>query len=158
MSSSNKGGFLRDDTTGALVVSDPNTPRGEIGYAESIANPVLSQVAVANTFYALPGLSRDVVVASRPIYVVAFVPQLVHSVALADITLAVYQDGALIQAETLTVAAANKGGPALAAVRPNPSPAAGTHTYEARIKTPTAGTITAWAGPGFPAFLRIEEG
>lgn len=125
----------------------------ELGYAAITSN--FTQVATSNTVYPVTGLSTTVTTGARPILVQAFIPALTHSVAASEVSIQVYEDGTLIVAATATASSASKGVILDAFVRRNPS--VGSHTYDARIKSPTAGTLTALADALYPAFVTVVE-
>jgi hypothetical protein len=157
--------FATDDNGGTMYRSDGSswtkiaasvTQSGgaELGYSEITSN--FSQVATANTFYDVTGLSSTVTIGTRPVLITAFFPVMLHSVTFGDITVAIYEDGTLVSAATATEPTANRAFIGISNSRRAPS--AGSHTYAIKVKTTIAGTITLQAASNFPAYVRVVEG
>lgn len=127
----------------------------ELGYAELTAN-FGPTTGVANTIYTVTGLSITVVTGLRPVIIEAYIPSMFNAGATADTTTQIWEDGSVVQADAITGSAtANKSVPGHAVVRRNP--AAGSHTYDVRVKSNITGAITVTAGVGFPAWIQVRE-
>jgi hypothetical protein len=155
-SDDNGGTSYRSDGVSAWTKLAPGVSEGsgiELGYAEITSN-FGPTAGGANTIYAITGLSTTVTVGSRPVRIEAFLPDAIPSVANATVTLLIYEDGSFVESNAVA-------GSATASKRTNPhtivrrNPAAGSHTYDARIKSDIAATITVEAGVGFPAWIQV---
>lgn len=126
----------------------------ELGYAEIVAN-FGPTAGVANTIYPVTGLSVAVQVGTRPIKVEAHIPSIIPSAVSPDISVQLYEDGAIVQASTQGGALQNKRYPMT--LRSRRAPAQGQRTYDLRVKSSLAGTLLIEAGAAFPAFLSVTE-
>lgn len=125
----------------------------ELGYAEITANQTPANTA--NQIIAVTGLSVTVTTALRPVVVEVFVPDLLHSVAGTDLAIQLYEDGSVINAGTVRMDTVTTR--VMPRVISRRNPAAGSHTYDARVKAVNAGTITVEAGTVFPAWIQVRE-
>jgi hypothetical protein len=123
----------------------------ELQYAEIVAN--YAPVLAANQISAVPGLSIVVAVTTRPIRVLTQVQDIISSAATNDVTALLYEDGNPVNAQVnVSSATANKRTSFNVSARRNPAP--GNHTYELRIKSLLAATLTLEASAISPAFIQ----
>jgi hypothetical protein len=143
--------------TAAAVGGSPTLPTpstaSELGYAEITAN--FNPANTANQIIPITGLSVVVAVGARPIVVEGFAPTIQHTIAGADISLQLYEDGSIVQAATVRMDTANTVVQPFIRSRRSPTP--GNHTYDLRVKSTLAGTILLQANAGFPAHLHVIE-
>lgn len=126
----------------------------ELGYAQITAN--FTSGTTANTFYDVPGLSIAPTVGDRPILVECYLPSIYAQAATADVTTVLYEDGAIIQASTLTSSnTTNKT--VIGNAKCRRSPSAGAHTYKVSVKMNLAGGVILSANAAYPAFIQAVE-
>jgi len=157
--------FANDDNGGTMYRSNgtawvkwaPGVLEGagvELGYAEITSN--FTTGTAANTVYPVTGLSVTVTTGSKPVMVEAFLPAITALAGTMDVSCQLYEDGTVIQASSETSSAtANKSVIGTPRVRRNP--AAGSHTYDVRLKANIANGMIALANAAFPAFIQVKE-
>jgi hypothetical protein len=151
MTSSMKGGFQRDDASGALLVAGYGV---ELGYAEITSNPNPGITSVAPAWQDIPGLVVPVVVGNRPIVVIFSGPRVFNSGAFRT-DIGIREGVNDLQVGQLTSNAANDGSPMVLRVRLAPTPGAHTYKISGRVSAASTGTIQA-AATG-PASIQVLE-
>lgn len=146
------------DTLGSdKVVTASNiasyTGGAELGYAELTSNWTLAMTA--NQISNVTGLALTVTVSTRPINIEVFVPSALSSVISSDVSIQLYEDGNIIQASTITPSANNKGQTGYLVSRRIPT--AGIHSYQVKIKSQGAATVTLLANAQYPTFIQAIE-
>ena len=152
------GTLYRSNATAWTQIAASVTAAGgaELGYAEITSSFTTTTI---NADVDVTGLSVEVTVGTRPIFVEAFIPVVSHSTTTATlIGLKLFEDATQLQSVnglTPTTASAS-GGSRRAPARL--APTAGAHTYKAAARQNVTGTLTFFAGATQPAYIRVTEG
>ena len=158
--------FANDDNGGTVYRSDGastwtkvapgvlETSGVELGYAEITSN--FTSGGVANTIYAVTGLTTTVTVGSRPVRIDGLLQAVLPSASTTTVSALIYEDGSFVGGiSSVGSATANKRLGMTPWLRR--APAAGSHTYDIRVKSDITATLTVESGVGFPSAIQVRE-
>ena len=153
---------LDPDVIGPYVLDlgesyDPDTPRGELAYAERLTNDTTTNTTIGNApSNKVSGLLVTVTGNGRPVEIEVYCPAVLHTVANTYVGLALLMDGVQVQLMQQSSPSTANGRSLIGKFR-KVLTAGQDYTFEVGKYCGAAGTATYGGGAGLPAYISATE-